>query len=52
MDIKSYKDMIVWQKAMELAIEIYKLVKLLPKEETYAFRIFSPYFRSQNQLFR
>ena len=36
MDIKSYKDMIVWQKAMELAIEIYKLVKLLPKEETYA----------------
>ena len=36
MDIKSYKDMIVWQKSMELAIEIYRLVKLLPKEETYA----------------
>ena len=36
MDIKSYKDMFVWQKAMELAIEVYKLVKLLPKEETYA----------------
>jgi len=36
MDIKSYKDMIVWQKSMDLAIEIYKLVKLLPKEEIYA----------------
>jgi four helix bundle protein len=36
MDIKSYKDMIVWQKSMDLAIEIYKLVKLLPKEETFA----------------
>ncbi len=36
MNIKSYKDMIVWQKSMDLAIEIYKLVKLLPKEEIYA----------------
>mgnify|MGYP003315047321 CR=1 FL=1 len=36
MDIKSYRDMIVWQKSMDLAIEIYKLVKLLPKEEIYA----------------
>ena len=33
---KSYRDMIVWQKSMDLAIEIYKLVKLLPKEEIYA----------------
>lgn len=31
-----YRDMIVWQKAMELVKEIYILVKNLPKEETYA----------------
>ena len=32
----SYKDLLVWQKAMELTTEIYGLVKKLPKEETYA----------------
>ena len=32
----SYKDLIVWQKGMELVEEIYTLVKKLPKEETYA----------------
>lgn len=36
MHLKSYKDFKVWQKAMDLTVEIYKLVKLLPKEETYA----------------
>ncbi len=36
MYLKSYKDFQVWQKAMDLTVEIYKLVKLLPKEETYA----------------
>ena len=34
--ISSYKDLIVWQKSMDLVIEIYSLVKKLPKEETYA----------------
>lgn len=34
--IKDYKDLIVWQKSMEAAAEIYKLVKRLPKEEMYA----------------
>ena len=32
----AYKDMIVWKKAMDLVEEVYQLVKLLPKEETYA----------------
>ena len=32
----SYQDLLVWQKAMELAEEVYRLVKKLPKEETYA----------------
>jgi four helix bundle protein len=33
---KSYKELIVWQKSMELAEKVYLLVKTLPKEETYA----------------
>ena len=36
MHLQSYKDFQVWQRAMDLTVEIYKLVKLLPKEETYA----------------
>ena len=31
-----YRDLNVWQKSMDLVTEVYKLVKLLPKEETYA----------------
>lgn len=34
--IKDFKDLIVWQKAMELVAEVYRLVKKLPKEELYA----------------
>lgn len=36
MKLSDYKQLRVWQKAMDLTLEIYKLVKLLPKEETYA----------------
>ena len=32
----NYKELIVWQIAMLLVEEVYRLVKLLPKEETYA----------------
>lgn len=35
MQINSYKDLIVWQKAMDLAQEIYRLTKSFPKEELY-----------------
>lgn len=34
--LKSYKNLVVWQKAMDLVVEVYTLVKKLPKEETYA----------------
>jgi len=34
-EIKSYKDLIVWQKSMELVEEIYKITKYFPKEELY-----------------
>ena len=33
--INSYKELFVWQEAMDLVAEIYRIVKLLPKEETY-----------------
>ena len=36
MKTSDYKELQVWQKAMDLVVEIYNLTKLLPKEETYA----------------
>jgi len=33
--INSYKDLIVWQKSMELVTEIYKITELFPKSELY-----------------
>ena len=36
MTITSHKQLIVWQKSMDLVVEIYHLVKRLPKEETYS----------------
>jgi len=35
MKTKSFKDLIVWQKAYQLVKEVYKITKELPKEETY-----------------
>ena len=32
----SYRELIVWQKAMDLAEEVYRIVKYFPKEEQYA----------------
>ena len=32
---RDYKQLIVWQKSMDLTMEVYSLVKFLPKEETY-----------------
>ena len=34
--IRDFKDLIVWQKAMELVAEVYRLVKILPNEELYS----------------
>ena len=33
--IKSYKDLIIWQKSIDLAVEVYKLSSKFPKEEMY-----------------
>lgn len=35
MEIRSYRDLLVWQKAMDLVLECYRLGKLLPKSEMY-----------------
>ena len=32
--LRTYKEFIVWQRAMDLATEVYRLTKLLPKFET------------------
>lgn len=36
MQTSDYKRLKVWQKAMDLTEEVYRLVRLLPREETYA----------------
>ncbi|MBQ1195444.1 MAG: four helix bundle protein [Clostridia bacterium] len=36
MELKGYKQLQIWQKSMELTVQIYRIVKLLPKEELYA----------------
>lgn len=34
-EIKSFRDLLVWQKSMALVTEIYKHTKTYPKEELY-----------------
>ncbi|MBQ7489511.1 MAG: four helix bundle protein [Bacteroidales bacterium] len=34
--VKSYEDLIVWQKAMDMTEEVYRVTKQLPKEETFS----------------
>ena len=36
MRFRDHRDLKVWQKAMDLTIEVYSLVKRLPKEELFA----------------
>ncbi len=35
MTLKSYKDLIVWQKAMQVALQVYKITATFPKNEIY-----------------
>ena len=34
-EINTYKDLIVWQKSMNLVVEIYKLTEYFPRSEIY-----------------
>ena len=33
--MNTHKDLIVWQKAMELVLEVYKATKTYPREELF-----------------
>jgi len=33
--IKTYRDLVVWQKSMALVTDVYKTTKSFPKDETY-----------------
>ena len=35
MEVRSYRDLVVWQKAMKLAASVYRLTKQMPKQEEY-----------------
>lgn len=35
MQIKSYKELIVWQKSYQLVLSVYKVSKTFPKEEMF-----------------
>ncbi|MBZ5553287.1 MAG: four helix bundle protein [Acidobacteriia bacterium] len=35
MSVRSFRDLVVWQKLMDLVVESYKLTQLLPRREMY-----------------
>ena len=35
---KNYRDLIAWQKAMDLVVIIYRITGLLPREEVYGLK--------------
>lgn len=37
--MKNYKDLIVWQKAMDLVEEIYRITEFLPNEEKFGLSL-------------
>ena len=39
MAVRNYRDLIAWQKAMDLVETVYRLTRLFPKEEQYGLTI-------------
>jgi four helix bundle protein len=37
-EVRSYRDLVVWQKAMMLVTDIYRYTRCFPKEEIYGLR--------------
>jgi hypothetical protein len=35
MKVKNYRELIGWQKAMDLVVEVYTISKAFPREEVY-----------------
>ena len=48
MTIRSYRDLVVWQKGVDLACEVHRLTRLLPKEEAY--RLTSQIIRASSSI--
>ncbi len=38
MGVKSYKELIVWQKSIELVVAVYRHTMMFPKDEIYGLR--------------
>ncbi len=38
MDVKSFRDLMVWQKAMEIVEECYRLTSSLPRNEEFGLK--------------
>ena len=36
MGVKDYRELLVWQQAMKLVLEVYRLINQLPREEQFA----------------
>jgi four helix bundle protein len=34
--VRDYRDLVTWQRAMDLVVQVYPFVRKLPAEETYA----------------
>ena len=47
---KSFKDLIVWQKAYKLVLEIYKITKDFPREERAARREVQGCYREAKEV--
>ena len=37
-EIKTFRDLIIWQKSMGLVTEIYRMTKRMPKDEEYGLK--------------
>ncbi len=48
MAVQSYRDLVVWRKAMHLAAEVYRLTRTMPKQEEY--RIASQMIRAATSI--
>ena len=35
MSVKTYRDLVVWQKTMDFVAEVYRVIRKFPKEEQY-----------------
>ena len=48
MEVRSYRDLTVWKKAMDLAAAVYRLTRQMPKQEEY--RISSQMIRASTSV--